>query len=684
MRHTRRLFTVAVVLALVAMSTVLVGPMQPSVAHAQGIVNLAHLEFLHDTFPYPSNPPPGHQTVDAGVPIDAWWTYANFNAATNTYQRVGGGDYNATTNTWGQGAYNLDDVARVAVVYLTHYRYYGDQSSLQRGYEALRFVLYMQTMTGPNAGNFVLWMQPDGTLNPTPTPPDSPNPADAGFSWWAARATWAMAEGYDIFKTSRPAFAQTLADRLSLTMGALDREVLAPNYGKYKDLHGYRIPAWFIGDGADASSVALLGLTRYYAASHDATAQKLATELAQGIQQFQLGDATTWPFQAHLPWAGSISDWHAWGVRMEQSLAFAGRVFGVPAWVASAEREANTFVTHELVSIGPINGMLPAPSDLTQINFGNDVLTEGLVDLARSTGKPAYSILAGLQATWWFGDNPAHTPMYDPATGRPHDAVNADGTVNMNAGAESTVTALLGLMNALQDPIAARYIEHGQIVATRGWQQIEAESGSLSGDASVVQPSSAWTGEALWSGGAYVRLGPGGRVTLPISVPTDGQYRLFVVYDKQMGPANSVAVDVQLDDRGAVMHNEGGAAPPGDSPNPSYLWMDSVTLPGTVKAGTHTLTLIGRQGEARIDCVLLQPMVEYRVLRDSAGNTVALAKSFADHSSPARVPMPGKTALVSVFDASGRLTATRLLPVASGNDVTFVLPPFGYALIEGQ
>jgi hypothetical protein len=695
MRHTGRLLAVVLVLAFVATSTVLVGPLQTPVAYAQGdaphnshpaapdIVNLSHLEFLRDTVPYPTNPPAGHQTVDPGTPIDAWWTYANYNASTNTYQRVGGGNYDAATNTWGQGAYNLDDVARVAVTYLEHYRYYGDQLSLERGYEALRFVLYMQTISGPNAGNFVLWMQPDGTLNPTPTPPDSPNPADAGFSWWAARATWAMAEGYDTFKGSRPDFAKVLADRLSLAMNALDQEVLKPNYGHYKDLHGYRVPAWFIGDGADASSVALLGLTRYYEDSHNAMAKRLANELAQGIQEFQLGNPVTWAFQAHLPWAGSLSEWHAWGVRMDQALSVAGRVFGVPAWTQSAAREANTFLTHELVSIGPINAMLPAPVDYTEINYGNDVLTEGLVELARTTHDPAYSLLAGLQATWWFGNNPAHTPMYDPATGRPKDAINNDGTVNMNAGAESTVSALMGLMSVLHDPTAARYVEYGQIVDNVGWQKFEAEAGTVSGNASVEHPASAWTGEAQWSGGAYVRLAPGGKLTLPITATVTGQYRLFIVYDKQQGPRSSVSVDVSLDGGRAVRHDEAGAAPPGDSPNPSYLWMDSIVLPAQAKAGQHTLTFTGIQGEARIDCVLLQPMVEYRVLSNSSGSRVALAKSFAGRAMPARIPLVGKTAMVRVFTQQGQQVWAHPLPVANGN-IMFVLPAYGYAVIESQ
>ncbi|HKO25035.1 MAG TPA: hypothetical protein VJY65_09920, partial [Chloroflexota bacterium] len=187
-------------------------------------INLAHLDFLHATVPYTAATSE-HSTTDPGTPIDTWWVYANYNSASGTNTRTGGGTYNPSTNTYGQGAFDTDDVARAAVVFLTHYRYYGDQHSLQMARGALRFVLYMQTTAGPNAGNFVLWMQPDGSLNPTPTPPDTPNPADAGASYWLARALWALGEGYATFRMIDPAFAHVLSARMNLAMTKLDAEL---------------------------------------------------------------------------------------------------------------------------------------------------------------------------------------------------------------------------------------------------------------------------------------------------------------------------------------------------------------------------------------------------------------------------------------------------------------------------
>ena len=45
-------------------------------------------------------------------------------------------------------------------------------------------------------------MQPDGTLNPSPTPVELPDPSDSGESYWLARTIWALGEGYAAFRDS--------------------------------------------------------------------------------------------------------------------------------------------------------------------------------------------------------------------------------------------------------------------------------------------------------------------------------------------------------------------------------------------------------------------------------------------------------------------------------------------------
>src|ERR1019366_3487179 len=127
---------------------------------------------------------------------------------------------------------------------------------------------YLQTASGPDAGNVVLWMQPDGSLNPTPTPADSPNPSDSGASYWLARP-----------------------------IGALDREVLT-SYGQYQLSNGLRVPAWLITGDADASSEAVLGLAAYVQAGGGGGAPSALAPPGEGVRDLGSGTASTWPYRA--------------------------------------------------------------------------------------------------------------------------------------------------------------------------------------------------------------------------------------------------------------------------------------------------------------------------------------------------------------------------------------------------
>jgi hypothetical protein len=144
------------------------------------LTNLAHLDFLTTTVTPP--PQPGHTTYQLGAEpsVGVLWVYANY-LAPGSYQVTGGGSYDAVDKTYGQGAFDADDISRAAVVYLRHWMQFGDQHSRDEAYQLLRGLTYLQTASGPNAGNVVLWMQPDGSLHPTPTPADSPNPSDSGY-----------------------------------------------------------------------------------------------------------------------------------------------------------------------------------------------------------------------------------------------------------------------------------------------------------------------------------------------------------------------------------------------------------------------------------------------------------------------------------------------------------------------
>ena len=163
--------TVVVLASLtVALVGVPIGHSTSAVATGEApppLTNLAHLDWLGDSVDPPEEDEPLHTTYRlAEEPeIGVLWTYAE--PRNGVLTRVGGGTYDATTDTYGQGAFNADDVARAAVVYIRHWVATGTTTSLDRAYEMLRGLTYLQTDSGENAGNVVLLMQPDGTINPS-------------------------------------------------------------------------------------------------------------------------------------------------------------------------------------------------------------------------------------------------------------------------------------------------------------------------------------------------------------------------------------------------------------------------------------------------------------------------------------------------------------------------------------
>ena len=51
-----------------------------------------------------------------------------------------------------------------------------------------------------------------------------------------------------------------------------------------------------------------------------------------------------------------------------------------------------------------------------------------------------------MTAAWFFGANAAGIVAYDPAAGTTVDTIEANGNVNHNSGAESTIHGLLTML----------------------------------------------------------------------------------------------------------------------------------------------------------------------------------------------------------------------------------------------
>ena len=193
----------------------LVGPAGQAFGHtapapsATALTNLAHLDFLTAQVKVPATAEHNTYRLDTEKTVGVLWVYADARPG-GAFERIGGGKLDPATNSYEQGAYDADDIARAAVVYLRQWQATGDETAKGQAYQQLRGLTYLQTLTGPTAGEVVLWMQPDGRLNPSPTPVELPDPSDSGASYWLARTLWALGEGYAAFRNSDREFAEFL------------------------------------------------------------------------------------------------------------------------------------------------------------------------------------------------------------------------------------------------------------------------------------------------------------------------------------------------------------------------------------------------------------------------------------------------------------------------------------------
>ena len=388
------------------------------------LTNLAHLDFLLDEATPPQDVA-GHTTYRlAEEPtLVAPWTYADARPG-GTFERVGGGGFNTETGYWNQGAYNADDIARAAVVYLRHWQLTGSDASRQTAYELLRTITYLQTAEGPNAGNVVLWMQADGTLTPS---------AEAGRAARSVRlGPELLARAHDLGSRrglcrvcGRIArFAAFLEQRLALSVEALNRQVLV-HYGEWAVSDGMRVPAWLIVDGADASAEAVLGLAAR-SSPRPATPSRRPHSASSPKASRRCPPATSDRGRMERSCPGRSRA--ACGTRGARRCRRRWPRHPSPLTTARSLRPPSAtrlvFTPTLMTAGGPDNGWFPSPTDRVQIAYGADSRVQSLLAVADATGSEGFTDLAAMQAAWFFGANPLGAVMYDPATGVTYDGLN--------------------------------------------------------------------------------------------------------------------------------------------------------------------------------------------------------------------------------------------------------------------
>lgn len=374
-----------------------------------------------------------------------------------------------------EGIACVDDAARAAVFHLRAYELNKDRASLTKAISLLKFVAAMQAEDG-RFFNFIL---ADHSIN------KEGKTSFQSFGWWAARGVWAMATGCRVLKNVHPAFAAELTSRVARTL-PLVRELLGP-YGKKKTVGAYGIPTWLLYEsGADVVSELMLGLSEYYAVTQDPQVKKFLEQLADGLMMMQDGDITTYPYGLHRSWE---TMWHMWGNGQTQALATAGALLNNDRMIASAKREARGFYSRLLIGgfFKEMDVAQPEKKQLyEQIAYAVRPMAVGLLRLFDATGDEEYLAMAGLAGSWLFGNNVLGQAMYDSTTGRCFDGIRDSLTVNKNSGAESTIEALMTVLEVSNYPAARKFLDFRKIRQTSTSRWLSALFRNASGEEMTI------------------------------------------------------------------------------------------------------------------------------------------------------------------------------------------------------
>jgi hypothetical protein len=95
-------------------------------------------------------------------------------------------------------------------------------------------------------------------------------------------------------------------------------------------------------------------------------------------------------------------------------------------------------------------------SQFSQIAYGIRPMIMACIAAFNSGHDKSDAKMAGELAGWFFGKNPAGKMMYNPRTGVCYDGIISKDELNKNSGAESTIEALISLLEVEQNPIAKK------------------------------------------------------------------------------------------------------------------------------------------------------------------------------------------------------------------------------------
>jgi hypothetical protein len=337
---------------------------------------------------------------------------------------------------------------------------------------------------------------------------------------------WALARGVREFAKQDPAFAARLHGAYARTEQALDGAI-AGHGSRRATLHGRPVRGWLEQFPSDVASVAAVALAEMQEARPNARTARLLGTLADGIAASSVRRGRDGVFDHAAHTVGAPQQWHAWGAHQGEALARAGRLLGRPELVEAARREVEGLLAWQLAA-GRIQELRPAPLREGQQAYGVAMAVRGAMELHRATGDARYARIAGLHASWFAGNNMARGAMYDPATGRGYDGIDAAPRgINRSSGAESTIEAIMALQAIAGNADARRMSRATPTGTPVTWTSIAASTlrpAAGSRLPAVERAASAAPGAPSMR---LTSLRPGASATFEVTVAVPGRYVLL-------------------------------------------------------------------------------------------------------------------------------------------------------------
>ncbi len=355
----------------------------------------------------------------------------------------------------GEGFTCVDDIARAAVLYLRYGRYFNDAEALGRGRALIRTVLSMQA----DNGCFYNFIRSDGNIekenrNSQPLP-----------DWWTWRAFWALSE-FGLHHTMQDsALADSVRRAIEKILPCVS--TLKQRAGRWETIAGFQIPTWLPQKyGADQASILLKALANTFKWTGDTALLSLMRLPVKGILAMQVKDASASVNGLFLSWKNF---WHAYGNSQSDALLDYFSITRDSVALQAALREIDNFYAYltkvhylHALTLHRENGHVSVEQrvQFEQIAYDIRPMIWACLNAFRQTGLKKYARMAGKIGSWFAGDNAGHFRMYDPNTGRCFDGILNSQKINLNSGAESTVEALLSLLEIEKNPTAAKFVNN--------------------------------------------------------------------------------------------------------------------------------------------------------------------------------------------------------------------------------